>query len=119
MMTPMNTPIRTYAAAALVLFFSSFVLVKTTLHITVRDELGNIVPGATIQLFAKEEDYTKEQNVVFEGTTDEKGIVKFKEVDPVSYFVIVRKGEKDNSGGAEKTPKLEEKKINKVTIIIQ
>jgi hypothetical protein len=37
----------------------------------------------------------------------------------MSYFVIVRKDDKDNSGGGERTGKLEEKRINKVTIAIQ
>lgn len=106
-------------AFLLLLVVMSFQLIKTTLHITVRDELGNTVKGASVQLFEKEEDYNSEQNVAAQGVTDEKGILKLKELKPAAYFVIVRKDDKDNSGGAEKTPKLEEKKINKVTIIIQ
>ena len=106
-------------AVLLLLITMSFQLVKTTLHITVRDELGNIVKGASVQLFEKEEDYNDEQNVAAQGVTDEKGILKLKDLKAASYFVIVRKDDKDNSGGAEKTPKLEEKKINKVTVIIQ
>jgi hypothetical protein len=96
-----------------------FQLIKTTLHLTVRDEVGNTVEGATVQLFETEEDYTAEKNVSAEGTTDAKGIVKFKELKAMSYYLIVRKDDKDNSGGGEKTGKLEEKRINKVTIVIQ
>jgi hypothetical protein len=112
---------RLYFSALLIFFLAAtaFQLIKTTLHITVRDELGNIVKGASVQLFEKEEDYTSEQNVAAQGVTDEKGILKMKELKAASYYVIVRKDDKDNSGGAEKTPRLEEKKINKVTIIIQ
>jgi hypothetical protein len=102
-----------------VLVSMSFQLIKTTLHITVRDELGNTVKGASVQLFEKEEDYNAEQNVAAQGVTDEKGVLKLKELKATPYYVIVRKDDKDNSGGAEKTPALEEKKINKVTIIIQ
>ncbi|HEX6891085.1 MAG TPA: carboxypeptidase-like regulatory domain-containing protein [Chryseolinea sp.] len=98
---------------------SAFQIVKTSLGVTVRDEVGNIVVGATVQLFEKEEDYTAEKNVAVEGVTDDKGYIRFKELKAISYFVIVRKDDKDNSGGGERTGKLEEKKINKVTIVIQ
>ena len=99
--------------------FSAFQLIKTSLNVTVRDELGNTVEGATVQLFETEEDYTKEENVAATAVTDNKGYVKIKELKSIPYFVIVRKGDKDNSGGGEKTEKLEAKKINKVTIVIQ
>jgi hypothetical protein len=104
---------------ALFVFFSAFQLIKTSLNVTVRDETGNTVEGATVQLFETEEDYTKETNVAATGVTDKKGYVKIKELKSIPYFVIVRKGDKDNSGGGEKTEKLEAKKINKVTIVIQ
>jgi hypothetical protein len=97
----------------------SFQLIKTQLTITVRNELGNIEPGVTVQLFETEEDYKTEKNVAAQGTTDKKGIVKFKELKATSYYVIARKDDKDNSGGGEQTGKLEANKINKVTIIIQ
>jgi ABC-type Na+ efflux pump permease subunit len=103
----------------LMVICSAFQIVKTSLGVTVRDEVGNIVTGATVQLFEKEEDYTAEKNVAVEGVTDEKGYIRFKELKAISYFVIVRKDDKDNSGGGERTGKLEEKKINKVTIVIQ
>ena len=45
---------------SLTVLLSAFQLIKTTLHITVRDDLGNIVEGATVQLFEVEEDYLKE-----------------------------------------------------------
>lgn len=98
---------------------SAFQIMKTSLGITVRDEVGNIVVGATVQLFEKEEDYTAEKNIAVEGVTDDKGYIRFKELKAISYFVIVRKDDKDNSGGGERTGKLDEKKINKVTVVIQ
>jgi hypothetical protein len=103
----------------LVIAGSGFQLIKTSLNVTVRDETGNTVAGASVQLFEKEEDYKAETNIVAEGVTDEKGFLKLRELKPVSYFVIVRKGDKDNSDGGERTAKLEEKRMNKVTIIIQ
>ena len=106
-------------SVVLMVVCSAFQIVKTSLGVTVRDEVGNIVVGAAVQLFEKEEDYTAEKNVAVEGVTDEKGYIRFKELKAISYFVIVRKDDKDNSGGGERTGKLEEKKINKVTVVIQ
>jgi hypothetical protein len=116
LMKPMS---RILTVLSLAILLSGFQLIKTQLHITVRDELGNIVEDATVQLFETEEDYLKEENVVAEGVTDKRGIVKLKDLKPIAYYVIVRKEDKDNSGGGERTAELEEKRINKVTIVIQ
>jgi len=94
-------------------------LINTSLTITVRDEIGNIVEGASIKLFESEEHYNKEINVIAEGTTDGKGVFRFKKIKAISYFVLVKKGDKDNTGGGEKIGKLEESKFNKVTVVIQ
>jgi hypothetical protein len=94
-------------------------LFNTSLTITVRDETGNVVEGAEVKLFKSEQDYLKEQNVVMESTSDAKGLVKLKKMEALSYYVIVRKDDKDNSGGGEIIGKLEEGKFNKVTIVIQ
>lgn len=115
----MNSVSKIFVFFSLVLLLSGFQLIKTTLHITVRDELGNIVEGATVQLFETEDDYVKEENVVAETTTDKYGIAKLKDLKAIAYYVIVRKDDKDNSGGGEKTAELEAKRINKVTIVIQ
>ncbi|HYG18076.1 MAG TPA: hypothetical protein VD816_04070 [Ohtaekwangia sp.] len=98
---------------------SAFQLIKTQLSVTIRNELGNLEPGTTVQLYATEDDYKAEENAVAEGTTDEKGIVKFKELKAISYFVLARKDDKDNFGGGEQTGKLEANRVNKVTIVIQ
>ena len=94
-------------------------IIKTSLTLTVRDELGNTVEGATVKIFEKQDDYTAEQNVVAEGVTDKKGVVKFKNMKAIAYFILARKGDKDNAGGGEQTGKLEEKRFNKSTIVIQ
>lgn len=93
--------------------------IKTQIVITVRNDLGNLEEGVKVQLYEKEEDYKAEQNVAFEGYTDAKGVVKFKEVKPITYFLLARKDDKDNFGGGEQTGKLEENRINKITVIIQ
>lgn len=94
-------------------------IIKTQLHLTIRDELGNTVEGATVKLYENEDDYKEEKNLVAEGVTDAKGIVKLKELKAIPYFIQAEKGEINNFGGGEQTGKLEPNRINKVTIVIQ
>ena len=94
-------------------------IIKTQLHLTVRDELGNTVQGATVMLYETEANYKEEKNPAATGETDKKGVVKFKELKSIAYYVIVRKGDKDNMGGGEQIGKLESSKINKATVVIQ
>lgn len=94
-------------------------LFKTSLTLTVRDEVGNIVSDATVQLFEKNADYEKETNAAFTLTTDKKGIAKFKNIKSIRYYILVRKGDKDNQGGGEEIGKLEDGKFNKATVVIQ
>lgn len=116
----MKTASRYLGISFLLILLSGFQLIKTTLQITVRDGLGNIVEGATVQIFETEDDYLKEENVVAEGTTDKNGKIRFKDdLKAIAYYVIVRKDDKDNSWGGERTGELEERRINKVTIVIQ
>ncbi|MEM9857191.1 MAG: carboxypeptidase regulatory-like domain-containing protein [Bacteroidota bacterium] len=99
---------------------SGFQVFKTSIKITVIDELGNIVEGASVQLFGTEDDYRKEENAVTEvAVTDKKGQVKFKELESKVYFVNVTKGDKNNVGAGVQTAKLEEGKMNKVNIVIE
>ncbi|MEO5980100.1 MAG: carboxypeptidase-like regulatory domain-containing protein [Chryseolinea sp.] len=115
----MKNSIQVLALVGVLMVISAFQMIKTSLGIIVRDETGNIVAGASVQLFENEEDYKSEQNVVAQGVTDEKGFIRLKELKAISYFVIVRKDDKDNSDGGERTAKLDEKRMNKVTVIIQ
>jgi hypothetical protein len=115
----MKPDFRLFFAFCFLIFASGFQIIKTSLTMTVRDELGNTVEGAKVQLFEKEEDYTAEKNVVAEGITDKKGALKLKDLKAVSYYIIVRKDDKDNAGGGEQIGRLEPNKINKVTIVIQ
>ncbi|MBL0740108.1 carboxypeptidase-like regulatory domain-containing protein [Chryseolinea lacunae] len=115
----MKASIKIVFALALIVLSSGFQIIKTALSVTVRDEVGNTVEGASVQLFEKEEDYAAETNVAAQGVTDAKGILKIKELKAMSYYVIVRKDDKDNAGGGEQTGKLEANRINKVTIVIQ
>jgi len=94
-------------------------LFNTSLTVTVRDELGNTVEGVSVKLYKNQDDYTKEKNQVEEGATDKKGVVKFKKLNPESYFILCRKGDKDNTGGGEKISQLKKGDFNKITVVIQ
>lgn len=115
----MKTSFRIFLALGLLVGTMSLNFIRTQLTVTVRNELGNTEDGVKVQLFETEDDYQKEENVAAEGVTDEKGVVKFKELKAIPYYIIARKGDKDNSGGGEQVGKLEPNRINKVTIVIQ
>ncbi|MCU0383864.1 MAG: hypothetical protein MUF68_07325 [Cyclobacteriaceae bacterium] len=97
----------------------AFQIIKTQVVITVRNELGNTEANATVTLFKTESDYEKEVNPVQSGLTDAKGVVKFKDLEAIPYFVKAQKDDKDNAGGGEKIGTLVANRINKVTIVIQ
>jgi hypothetical protein len=103
---------------AMALSLVSFQIIKTQMQVTIRNELGNTEEGVTVQLFENEDDYKAEKNPSAEGLTDAKGVAKFKDLKAISYFVLAKKDDKNNFGGGEQTGKLEAKKINKVTVVI-
>ncbi len=94
-------------------------IIKTSLTLTILNEIGNQVQGATVTLYETEADYLAEKNAVATGISDKKGVVKFKDLKAISYFVIARKDDKDNSGKGEQVGKLEANKFNKANIVIE
>jgi hypothetical protein len=100
--------------------FKSNQIFNTSLKINVRNELGNIEKDVSVQLFGNEKDYREEKNPVTEKQfTDKKGNVTFKELESKIYFVNASNGDKNNVNAGVETAKLEEGKMNKVTIIIE
>ena len=95
-------------------------ILPTTLKITVIDNLGNVVKGAEVTIYTSEEDYRGNVNPAQEKQfTDSKGRVTFKKLEPVSYFIDARKGDKNNDGEGVQTGKLQEGKVNKVNTVIE
>jgi hypothetical protein len=93
---------------------------QTILRITVRDDLGNLVQNAMVTLYASEDDYRNMENPVAEsGYTNQKGIVIFRDLQPVPYFVDVQKDDLSNEGAGVRVKRLDRGKSNRVTIIIQ
>ncbi len=94
-------------------------ILPTSLRITVLDKLGNAVQGATVTLYRNSGDYEKSENPVAGPLeSNEKGQVTFKKLEPKSYYVEVKKGDKSNYGEAEQTGTLVKGRMNKVNIII-
>ncbi len=99
--------------------FTSSDAIPTSLKITIRNDLGNLESGVSVTLYANKEDFQKEENPVQQGTTNDKGVVSFKQLQAKVYFVAAVKGDMNNYGAGVQTNKLEEKRVNKVTIIIE
>lgn len=94
-------------------------LLPTNLKITIVDGLGNNVEGATVKLYKTEEDYLNSENPIAEETTNNKGVVKFKKLETIAYYIEVRKGEMSNDGKGAQVAPLEEGRTNQVNIVIE
>lgn len=93
-------------------------LLKTQLQVSVLDDAGNFQIGAEVTLYVNAEDYEANKPAMKSQKTDKKGRTKFVGLEPVDYFILVKKGNKDNVLGGERTGQLVEGKINKVNVII-
>ena len=92
----------------------------TALRVTVRDNLGNVVDSAQVQIFKTKEDYEQETNPVGGiQYTDEKGRIRYTGIEPRAYYINVEKGDMNNYGGGTMTEELTEKRSNKLTVIIE
>ncbi|MGB3618090.1 MAG: carboxypeptidase-like regulatory domain-containing protein [Catalinimonas sp.] len=91
---------------------------KTSLRVTVLDELGNPAEGAEVRLYASQADYDSSQNVIATVRTDDRGRAKFSDLEPKVYFIEVEHGDRNNYGLGTKTEPLEEKRLNKVSVVV-
>ena len=94
-------------------------LLNTKLQITVTNDLGNLVEGATVTLYKTMDDYDSEVNPVQSATTDAKGRVLFYELEPIAYYMTVTKDDLTNAGRGTQTTKLIEKKKNLINVVIE
>ncbi len=109
---------RLFFIPLLIVLLSAFQLFKTSLRITVLNDLGNVESEAIVKVYKTEEDYSKGINVVKEGKTDKKGVVTFQDLEAIAYYVSVEKGDMNNIGAGEKTEPLETGKLNRINAII-
>ena len=71
----------------------------TSLEITVTDDFGNIVRGATVELYATENDFYAATNVIETNLTDANGIITFRNLSSDKYYWFVSKDCKNNMNG--------------------
>lgn len=92
----------------------------TKLEITIKDELGNLVSGASVKLYASQTDWANKTNQVGSTLfTDATGIVTFSSLSAIKYYWFAEKDCKNNyNGGATTTNNLTSGVTNKVTPII-
>lgn len=106
--------------AVLVLNTSYQGFLKTSLEITIRDRLGNIVEGVKVKLYNTYDDFNNDTNFIQEPLqTNAKGKVHFKNLEVKPYYVSAVKGDNNNYGDGEMVDKLIKNRKNKVTIIIR
>lgn len=92
----------------------------TALRVTVRDNLGNVVDSAEVQIFRTKEEYEQEINPVGGVQyTDDKGRIRYTGIEPQAYYINVEKDDMNNYGAGTMTEELTAKRSNKLTIIIE
>jgi PKD repeat protein len=96
------------------------VAAPTALEITVKDNLGNAVSGATVKLYSSLSDWTNGTNQLLTTlTTNASGVVKFNPLTAIKYFWLVSSGCRNNIlGGSTTTNALTANVTNTVTTII-
>lgn len=71
-------------------------LKDTTLEITVSDDLGNKISGATVVLYATQVDFNVLTNPIGTILTDAKGVATFKKLSAIQYYLSATKDCKNN-----------------------
>lgn len=102
------------------LFVSCIKPAKTSLKLTLINEVGNPVSGANVKLYASQTDYNNRTNQV--GSTqfsNSDGQVTFEDLASIKYFWFAEKDCRNNSkGAATTTSPITEGKINAVDNVI-
>ncbi len=94
-------------------------LFKTSLELRIVDSMGAIQHGAEVSLFKTEKDLIEgTKSVAGPSYTNKKGVVKFKKLPGLKYWVKASKGDLTNLK-AQETSRLRDGKKNKIIIIIE
>lgn len=84
----------------LVLGFTACVKVTdlppTQLKITVVDNSGNVVQGASVTLYETQQDYLNSTHAVVSGVADANGNVYFTNLSPIVYYYYIESGSLNN-----------------------
>jgi hypothetical protein len=77
----------------------------TSLELIVKDNRGNVISGALVELYATKDDWINETNQIGETQfTNEKGIVKFSDLMNLKYYFYVESDCFNNVNGLISTP---------------
>ena len=91
----------------------------TILTITVEDSIGNVIPGAAVNVYADSSDYANQSNVITTGTSDATGAVSFPNLAPIAYYFSVTDGCMNNHNKGIRLTSAETPYINtKVNVVI-
>jgi len=92
----------------------------TSLEITLKDDLGNPVTGATVKLYSSETNYSNGTNEVQGSkTSDSKGVVLFDNLSSIKYYFSADKDCLTNAfGGVATSNALTSSTKNMVTCIL-
>jgi hypothetical protein len=71
----------------------------TTLEITLKDEAGNVIPGAEVFLFASKRQFELLAGYARFGLADSEGVVRFENLNSEPYFIYGREARTDNAVG--------------------
>jgi hypothetical protein len=91
----------------------------TNLQITVKDNLGNSITGATVSLFVDSSDYANGTNSVANSISDASGNVKFTNLSTIKYYFLAKSNCENNfnSGNVLANPLTQNATTNATAII--
>lgn len=75
----------------------------TSLEITLRDDLGNLIQGATVKLYPSETDYKNQTNSLSVKTSNASGVVTFDNLTSIKYYFSADKDCLSNAFGGVAT----------------
>lgn len=94
--------------------------VPTSLELTLKDNLGNSVSGASVKLYSSESDWENETNQIGSTqTSDASGKVKFNDLSNIKYYWLAKKDCQNNVNGAvTTTSELTANTVNSLNVIL-
>ncbi len=96
------------------------VVIPTSLELTIKDIVGNIVPGASVMLYSTRTDWENSTHPVTGSSkiTDASGKVKFTDLSSIRYYYDVAAGCKNNAHGNNSVSALSANANNTTEVII-
>lgn len=91
----------------------------TSVEFTIKNELGNAVPGANVSLFSSQSDWENNVNKRYTTTADAQGKCTISNLSTLRYYWYVESGCLNNYNNANTTTTLlKENSINQIFVIV-